>query len=86
MFPEYRESLGGICFVDDTKLRSIQAADMMAHLALRQWRKSKLAEPLEERFRRLIVDNPRRGSEHILIHDADALRALAQKRIKGQTE
>jgi len=84
MFPEYRESLGGICFVDDTKLRSIQAADMLAHLALRQWRKNKLAEPLDDRFRRLIVDNPLRGSEHILIHDADALRILARVRMAGQ--
>jgi len=80
-FPQYRESLGAICFVDDTKLRSIQAADLLAHLALRQWRKNKLTEPLEDRFRRLIVDNPQRVREHILIHDADALRGLAQVRM-----
>ena len=85
-YPEYRESLGAICFVDDTKLRSIQAVDMLAHLALRQWRKNKLTEPLEDRFRRLIVDNPRRGSEHFLIHDADALRILAKGRMTRQQE
>ena len=83
-FPEYRDSLGGICFIDDTKLRSIQAADMLAHLVLRGWRKNRLAQPLEARLRRLIVDNPEMGSEHILIHDAEALRILARKRIERQ--
>lgn len=82
--PEYSESLGGICFIDDTKLRSIQAADMLAHLVLRQWRKNKLSQPPEPRLLRLIVENPQRGSGHILIHDADALRILAQKRIERQ--
>jgi len=83
MFPIYRESLGAICFVDDTKLRSIQAADLLAHLALRHWRKNKLAEPLDPRLRRLIVDNPKRGPEHFLIHDAAALRALARTRMES---
>jgi hypothetical protein len=81
-FSQYRESIGGICFIDDTKLRSIQAADMLAHLVLRQWRKDKLAQSLEPRLLRLITDNPDSEKKHILIHDKDTLRVLAQKRIE----
>lgn len=37
----YRKSLGGICFVDDKMHRPAQAADMLANLALKGWRKHK---------------------------------------------
>jgi len=56
--PLYKDSLGAICFADDKKLRPIQAADLLAYLILRQWRKDKLSLPLDQRLRRLIVSDP----------------------------
>lgn len=37
----YRKSLGGICFVDDKMHRPAQAADMLANLALKGWKRQK---------------------------------------------
>jgi hypothetical protein len=39
--PLYRESLGGLAFVDDKMLRALQAADMLGNLALKAWRRQK---------------------------------------------
>lgn len=80
--PLYRASLGAICFADDEKLRSVQAADLLAHVALRQWRNSKLDDPLDARFAELIVRDAGRVKKHFLIHDTAALKALANTRLK----
>jgi hypothetical protein len=80
--PLYRESLGAICFADDKKLRSVQAADLLAHLALRQWRKSKLSDPFDPRFTELIIRDAGRIKNHILIHDTEGLKMLAATRLQ----
>lgn len=80
--PLYKASLGAICFADDEKLRSVQAADLLAHLTLRQWRNSKLGDPLDARFVELVVRDASRVKKHFLIHDSAALKALADTRLK----
>jgi hypothetical protein len=79
--PLYRDSLGALCFADDRKLRSIQAADLLAHMALRQWRKSKLTT-LDPRFERLMGENLANVQNHILLHDANSLSAIAKLRLR----
>jgi hypothetical protein len=77
-----REYLGAICFADDKKLRSIQAADMLANVWLKGWRSYHEGKDMPRALRELIFMDGKSGrSISHRICGLEMLRGLAEMRM-----
>jgi len=76
-----KQHLGALCFCDDKRHPPVQAADMLANVALKSWRKAASGGELPRAFRELTVADgvPKTKMLHF---DARNLKALAQRRMQ----
>ncbi len=80
---EYREHLSSLCFCDDRRHPPVQAADMLANIALKTWRSFKSSRQLPRALREVTV----REGEPVLKmmhYDLENLQRLAEARYKSK--
>jgi hypothetical protein len=77
-----KRHLGAICFMDDKRHLSVQAADMLGNILLKTWRIAGTDKPLPHSLREVTFngDKPRLQLIHFDVHN---LRVLAQTRMQS---